>query len=99
MGLDNIESVTIIYEYICSDHLPRRVVIRCDLATNHHCVSGRNKNYFIDGKQLGYMIMTNLMCNLVNIYQMLMFLYPALINRIRYMKVRLTGCMAVLSKV
>ena len=30
-----------------------RVVIRCDLATNHHCVSGRNKNDFIDGKTAG----------------------------------------------
>ena len=27
-GLDNIESVTVIDEYICSDHLPLRVVIR-----------------------------------------------------------------------
>ena len=51
--LDNIESVTVIDEYICSDHLPHRVVIRCDLATNHHCVSGRNKNDFIDWKTAG----------------------------------------------
>ena len=39
-------------------------------------------------EQLGYMIMKNLMCNLVNIFQMLMFLYPyltALINRVSYM--------------
>ena len=50
-GLDNIESVTVIDEYICSDHLPLRVVIRCDLAT--HCVSGRNKNDFIDWKTAG----------------------------------------------
>ena len=52
-GLDNIESVTVIDEYICSDHLPLRVVIRCDLATDHHCVSGRNKNDFIDWKTAG----------------------------------------------
>ena len=30
-----------------------RVVIICDLATNHHCVSGRNKNDFIDWKTAG----------------------------------------------
>ena len=52
-GLDNIESVMVIDEYICSDHLPLRVVIRCDLATNYHCVSGRNKNDFIDWKTAG----------------------------------------------
>ena len=52
-GLDNIESVTVIDEYICSDHLPLRVGIRCDLATNHYCVSGRNKNDFIDWKTAG----------------------------------------------
>ena len=52
-GLYNIESVTVIDEYICSDHLPLRVVITCDLATNNHCVSGRNKNDFIDWKTAG----------------------------------------------
>ena len=52
-GLDNIESVTVIDAYICSDHLPLRVVILCDLATNHHCVSDRNKNDLIDWKTAG----------------------------------------------
>ena len=52
-GLDNIESVTVIDDYVCSDHLPLKVVVRSDLATNHHCVSGRNRNYFIDWKTAG----------------------------------------------
>ena len=52
-GLDNIESVTVIDNYVCSDHLPLKVVVRCDLATNHHCVSGRNRNDFIDWKTAG----------------------------------------------
>ena len=49
-GLDNIESVTVIDDYVCSDHLPLRVIVICDLATNNHCVSGRNRNDFIDWK-------------------------------------------------
>ncbi len=61
--------------YVCSDHLPLRVVVTCDLATNHHCGAGRNRNDFIDWKTAG-----------------------VLINRVNYMKVRLTGCMEILSK-
>ena len=52
-GLGNIESVTVIDDYVCSDHLPLKVVVRSDLATNHHCVSGRNRNDFIDWKTAG----------------------------------------------
>ena len=47
------ESVTVIDDYVCSDHLPLKVVVRYDLATNHHCVSGRNRNDFIDWKTAG----------------------------------------------
>ena len=52
-GLNDIESVTVIDDYVCSDHLPLRVIVRCDLATNHHCVSGRKRNDFIDWKTAG----------------------------------------------
>ena len=79
------------------------VVIRCALATNHHCVSGRNKNDFIDWKTAGVHDYDTFDVKSIEYLRLhkLMFLYPyliALINRVSYMKERLTGCMEVLSK-
>ena len=52
-GLDNIESVTVIDEYVCSDHLPVRVVVRCDQGVNHHCISVRDRIDTADWKKAG----------------------------------------------
>ena len=102
-GLDNIESVTVIDDYnICSDHLPLRVVVRCDLATNHHCVSGRNRNDFIDWKTAGvhdnYKFDVKSSEYLSNVDVSVSLYLTALINRVSYMKMRLIGCMEILSK-
>ena len=49
----DIESVKVIGEYICSDHLPLRVVIRCDLATNRAVFMAKIRMISKAGKQLG----------------------------------------------
>ena len=86
--------------YVCSDHLPLRVVVTCDLATNHHCGAGRNRNDFIDWKTAGVhdydkfdVKSSEYLSNVdVSVYLFL----TALINRVSYMKVRLTGYVEIL---